>query len=181
MHNFKPIIIAALIVGGAAIPASAQQPAPSPPPITPYGLPIGLDAAKIVMSAAEAEAVKNSWPMAIVILDSSGHLVMLHKLDNTQYGSIPVAELKTPLIFIPHRKYRRTPGLRRAWRRTSRSTGAAAYRAWSDEGVEHAALPEQRMRTAFGGIRFQKTIVAKGFPGGTEQGQQRDGQRVQQP
>src|ERR1019366_3534799 len=50
-----------------------------------------------------------------------------------------------------------------------------------NEVVEHAALPEQRMRTAFGGVRFQKTIVAKGFPGGTEQGQQRDGQRVQQP
>jgi uncharacterized protein GlcG (DUF336 family) len=32
--------------------------------------------------------------MAIVILDSTGHLVMLHKLDNTQYGSIRVAEDK---------------------------------------------------------------------------------------
>jgi uncharacterized protein GlcG (DUF336 family) len=32
--------------------------------------------------------------MAIVILDSSGHVVMLHKLDNTQYGSIGVAEDK---------------------------------------------------------------------------------------
>lgn len=48
----------------------------------------------ISVAAAEAEAVKNNWPMAIVILDSSGHMVMLHKLDNTQYGSIPVAEDK---------------------------------------------------------------------------------------
>ena len=46
------------------------------------------------MVAAEAEAVKNNWPMAVVILDSTGHMVMLHKLDNTQYGSIRVAELK---------------------------------------------------------------------------------------
>src|SRR5262249_8773383 len=28
------------------------------------------------------------------ILDSTGHIVMLHRFDNTQYGSIPVAEDK---------------------------------------------------------------------------------------
>src|SRR5262249_32415284 len=72
--------------------ASAQQ--PSPPPITPYGAPIGLEAAKKVMTAAEAEAVKNNWAMAIVILDSTGHMVMLHKLDNTQYGSLMAAEAR---------------------------------------------------------------------------------------
>jgi glc operon protein GlcG len=95
MHNFKPMILAALIFGGVAIPAGAQQPAPpSPPPTTPYGSPIGLEAAKKVMAAAEAEATKNNWSMAVVILDSTGHLVMLHKLDNTQYGSIRVAEDK---------------------------------------------------------------------------------------
>jgi glc operon protein GlcG len=55
---------------------------------------IGLEAAKKVMAAAEAEVVKNNWPMAIVILDSTGHIVMLHRLDNTQYGSISVAEDK---------------------------------------------------------------------------------------
>ena len=32
-----------------------------------------------------------------------------------------------------------------------------------------------------GGVRFQQAIIAKGFPGGAEQGQQRDGQCVQQP
>src|SRR5262249_21687700 len=63
-------------------------------PTTSYGPPIGLDAAKKAMVAAEAEAVKNNWPMAIVIIDSTGHTVMLHKLDNTQYGSIRVAEDK---------------------------------------------------------------------------------------
>ena len=94
MSKFKLIIFAALIFAGAAIPAGAQQPAPSPPPTTPYGSPIGLEAAKKAMAAAEAEATKNNWPMAIVILDSTGHVVMLHKLDNTQYGSIRVAEDK---------------------------------------------------------------------------------------
>src|SRR5713226_5339733 len=76
-----------------AATASAQQ-APSPPPTTPYGAPIGLEAAKKVMAAAEAEATKNNWAMAIIILDSTGHAVMLHKFDNTQYGSIGVLRIK---------------------------------------------------------------------------------------
>ena len=95
MQKFKSVIFAALILGGAAISAGAQQPAaPSPPPTTPYGPPITLEAAKKVMAAAEAEAVKNNWSMAIVILDSTSHMVMFHKLDNTQYGSIGIAEDK---------------------------------------------------------------------------------------
>src|SRR5229473_3475041 len=95
MDRLKLLVLATAILFGAAMPVGAQQPpAPSPPPTTPYGAPIGLEAAKKVMAAAEAEAAKNNWPMAIVILDSTGHLVMLHKLDNTQYGSIGVAEDK---------------------------------------------------------------------------------------
>jgi len=46
------------------------------------------------MAAAAAEAVKNNWATAIVILDSTGHTVVLHKLDNTQYGSLMAAEDK---------------------------------------------------------------------------------------
>ena len=38
--------------------------------------------------------MKNDWGIAIAILDSTGHIVMLHRLDNTQYGSIGVAEDK---------------------------------------------------------------------------------------
>jgi glc operon protein GlcG len=95
MHKLTPFVVASVILASTVIPARAQQPAaPPPPPTTSYGLPIGLEAAKKVMAAAEAEAVKNNWPMAIVILDSTGHTVMLHKLDNTQYGSIAVAEDK---------------------------------------------------------------------------------------
>ena len=95
MSKFKNLTIAVVFLIALPVGAGAQQAAaPSPPPTTPYGLPIGLEAAKKVMAAAEAEAVKNNWPMAIVILDSTGHMVMLHKLDNTQYGSISVAEDK---------------------------------------------------------------------------------------
>ena len=46
------------------------------------------------MRTAEAEAAKNNWGMAITILDSTGHVVMLHKMDNTQFGSFAVSEDK---------------------------------------------------------------------------------------
>lgn len=46
-----------------------------------YGAPITLAQAKRVMQAAEAEAEANQWPMVIAIIDSGGHLVMLHKRD----------------------------------------------------------------------------------------------------
>jgi glc operon protein GlcG len=85
------VSVFAMVLTTAA--ASAQQ-APSAPPKTPYGPPITLEAARKVMAAAEAEAMKNNWHMAIAILDSTAHMVMLHKMDNTQYGSIAVAEDK---------------------------------------------------------------------------------------
>jgi len=82
------------LVMAAALAAAQPAPAPTPPPVTPYGAPITLAAAKKAMEAAEAEAAKNNWAMAISILDSTGHVVMLHKMDNTQYGSITVSEDK---------------------------------------------------------------------------------------
>lgn len=91
MCTLKALALAT-VLAGVAIPVGAQQ--PSPPPTTPYGAPIGFDGAKKVMAAAEAEAVKNNWPMAIAVLDSTGHIVMLHRLDNTQYGSLRAAEDK---------------------------------------------------------------------------------------
>ena len=46
------------------------------------------------MAAAELEAAKNSWQVAVTILDSGGNMVMFHKLDNTQLASIGVSEGK---------------------------------------------------------------------------------------
>lgn len=65
--------------------------AKSPPP---YGQAITLKQAKIVAAAAEAEAIKNKWSVAIVIVDSGGNTVLLHKLDNTQHLSVKIAEGK---------------------------------------------------------------------------------------
>ena len=59
-----------------------------------YGRPITLDEARQVMAAAEAEAQQQQWAMVIAVVDSSGHLVALHKMDHAQYGSIEVAQAK---------------------------------------------------------------------------------------
>ena len=55
---------------------------------------ITLEAAKKMMSAAENEALKNGWRMAISIVDESGNLILFEKLDDTQPGSIAVAHGK---------------------------------------------------------------------------------------
>jgi glc operon protein GlcG len=94
MHTQSKTVLACILAVVIATATASAQQAPVVPPTTPYGAPIGLEAAKKVMAAAEAEATKNNWGMAIAILDSTGHIVMLHKLDNTQYGSIAVAEDK---------------------------------------------------------------------------------------
>jgi uncharacterized protein GlcG (DUF336 family) len=53
------------------------------------------------MAAADAEAVKNNWAVVIAIIDSGGHLVMLHRHDNVQLSSIELSQgkAKTALMF----------------------------------------------------------------------------------
>jgi glc operon protein GlcG len=93
MIRLTTVATVSAIVVLASIPMMGQQ-QPAAPPTTPYGAPLTLEAAKKAMAAAEAEAAKNNWPLAIAIVSSTGHLVMLHAMDNTQYGSIRIAEGK---------------------------------------------------------------------------------------
>jgi len=70
-----------------------MQPTPAPNPPR-YGAPISLETAKRVVAAAEAEALAHRWPMVIAVVDSGGHLVILHRMDHAQLGSVAVAQLK---------------------------------------------------------------------------------------
>lgn len=81
------MIAAAVAASFVASPLFAQAPA-SPPP---YGPAITFDVAKKAMAAAEAEAKKNNWPVAIAIVDSSGNLAAFSKMDNTQHASVDIA------------------------------------------------------------------------------------------
>jgi glc operon protein GlcG len=94
---FRMFAFAAAFALAAVAPVMAQQataPAAPPAPMLSYGAPITLDQAKRVMAAAELEAAKNSWPVAITILDSGGNLVMFHKVDNAQLSATTTSEGK---------------------------------------------------------------------------------------
>ena len=59
-----------------------------------YGTPIRIDSAKRAAAAAIAEARRNSWTMAVAIVDIAGELVYFEKMDDTQNGSVRVAAAK---------------------------------------------------------------------------------------
>jgi glc operon protein GlcG len=64
------------------------------PKLPPYGPSITLAQAKKVAEAALAPARTNGWTIVIAIVDPGGHLVYLEKLDQTQVGSVVIAEQK---------------------------------------------------------------------------------------
>ena len=60
----------------------------------PYGPPITLEQARKAMAAAEADARKNNWNMAIAIVDSGGHMVLFQRMDGTQFAGARIARDK---------------------------------------------------------------------------------------
>ena len=152
MFRLKSIVAASLILFATGGLAQTPPTPPTPPPALPYGPPITMQAAKRAMAAAELEAAKNTWAVAIAIVDSGGQLVMLHRLDNVQHASIRIAQGKarTALEFRRETKAleeaiaRGGAGLRllalddvdaarrrasRSWP-TARSSARSASRAW---------------------------------------------------
>jgi glc operon protein GlcG len=83
--------------------SSAQTAAAASSPI-PYGMSLSLADAKRALQAAEQEANREGWPVAIAVVDPAGYLVAFSKLDNTQLGSIEVAMQKAKTATL----YRRT-------------------------------------------------------------------------
>jgi uncharacterized protein GlcG (DUF336 family) len=59
-----------------------------------YTRPIGVETAKKAAAAALAEARANNWSMAVAIVDPAGLLVYFEKMDDTQNGSVTVAQAK---------------------------------------------------------------------------------------
>jgi len=95
MIRLRMFVCAGVLALLAALPATAQT---APPP---YGPPIGIENARKAMNAAEGEATKNNWAVVIAIIDSGGHIVMLHRRDDVQLSSIELSQgkAKTALMF----------------------------------------------------------------------------------
>jgi uncharacterized protein GlcG (DUF336 family) len=50
-----------------------------------------LEAARVALEGAEAEARRNSWRVVIAIVDDGGHTVLLARLDGAQLSSVSTA------------------------------------------------------------------------------------------
>jgi glc operon protein GlcG len=52
---------------------------------------LSLEAARVALAAAEAEALKNGWRVVIAVVDDGGHPVLVARLDGAQWSSISTA------------------------------------------------------------------------------------------
>jgi glc operon protein GlcG len=74
------------ILGSVLSIAQAQVPQ--------YGNNVNNEQARKAVAAAMGEARKLNLPMAVAVVDTAGQLMAFERLDNTQFGSIGVAQDK---------------------------------------------------------------------------------------
>jgi glc operon protein GlcG len=88
------LLVVSLALGAFPFVGWAQ----SPPE---YGQAISLEAAKKIVAAAEAEAKKNNWSVAITVVDCAGFLVAFERMDQTQLASIEISlqKAKTSALY----------------------------------------------------------------------------------
>jgi len=108
MRSVVSMTLAACAIALMSSPTLAQAPAPATPPAPPsaggtpdampfdipYGLSIGLERAKQVMAAAEAEAKKRNWKMNIAVVDTNGELVHFSRMEGAQIASVAISQGK---------------------------------------------------------------------------------------
>ena len=60
-----------------------------------------LEAAKRMAVAAEAEAAKNGWLVAVAVVDDGGNLLLFHRMDNAKLVAVDIAirKAKTAVFF----------------------------------------------------------------------------------
>lgn len=82
----KPFVLAGVVVLAAAASGSgsAQSALPTKRVLT-------LEAARRVAAAAEAEARRNNWNVAIAVLDDSGQLVLFQRMDGAKLVATDIA------------------------------------------------------------------------------------------
>jgi uncharacterized protein GlcG (DUF336 family) len=86
----------------SAIPPPSAGGTPDAMPFDiPYGQSIGLETAKQVMAAAEAEARKRNWKMNIAVVETNGEPVMFERMEGAQIasGNISIGKARTAARF----------------------------------------------------------------------------------
>ena len=78
-------VAAGLALLSAATLAVAQDRRPE------NGPPVNIAAAKKIAAGVIAECSKNSWNVAVAIVEPSGALVYFERMENTQYASLDIA------------------------------------------------------------------------------------------
>jgi glc operon protein GlcG len=115
MRSIVSITLAACAMAVMSSSSFAQTAAPATPPAPPaaggtpdampfdipYGQSIGLELAKKVLGAAEAEAKKRNWKMNIAVVDTNGELVHFARMEGAQIasGSISIGKARTAARF----------------------------------------------------------------------------------
>jgi glc operon protein GlcG len=117
MRSIVSMSLATFAIAVMASPSLAQTQAPAPAPAPaaapaqpsaggtpdamafdiPYGVSIGLERAKQVMAAAEAEGKKRNWKMNIAVVDTNGEIVHFSRMEGAQIasGSISIGKART--------------------------------------------------------------------------------------
>jgi len=141
--------VACLVVAACLPRAAAAQGQP-----TMYGPSIVADQAKTVAAAAIAEAKKNQWTMAIAIVDTAGDLVYFERMNDTQVGSVDIAQAKA-----------RSAARFKRPTKAFQDALAAGGEGWRILSLEGAVAVEGGLPLMSGG----KIVGAIGASGGTSQ------------
>ncbi|MFZ0765735.1 GlcG/HbpS family heme-binding protein [Bradyrhizobium sp.] len=110
MRSMISLALAACAVVAISSQALAQTPPPATAPAAvpekmpfdiPYGMSIGLEQAKQLVAAAEAEAKKHNWKMNIAVVDTNGEPVLFERMEGAQIasGSISIGKARTAARF----------------------------------------------------------------------------------
>jgi glc operon protein GlcG len=115
MRLIVTMTLAACAMAVLSSPTLAQTTTPAAPPAPPsaggtpdavpfdipYGQSIGLERAKQVMAAAEAEAKRRNWKMNIAVVDTNGELVQFERMEGAQIasGTISIGKARTSARF----------------------------------------------------------------------------------
>lgn len=100
----RKLALTLMVCGAALVGAQVQAQAPAAPsgggtadgvPFDiPYGAPIGLETAKKLIAAVEAESAKHKWKMVIAVADTHGDLVHFSRMDGAMLASVSISQGK---------------------------------------------------------------------------------------